>query len=170
MVYGQHGGFPGIRWRMGKRPTGEAEETPVRRTYSTLPLAQLVPAVTRSSFRKRSPAGAELMADWANVVGGRLALATEPRRLSRGQLTIACAGPMAMELQHVAAELIERINTYAGSKLVGRLRFVQDHVAVPPATVPRQRTVAPQPVADLPPGELNDALAALLAAIRSTVA
>ena len=154
---------------MGKRSAAEAEEVPVRRTFSTLPLAQLVPGVTRPAFRKRTPAGAELMAEWPNVVGARLALATEPRRLSRGQLTIACAGPMAMELQHVAAELIERINTYAGTKLVERLRFVQDHVAVPPAALPRRRAVTAEPVAGLPPGDLHDALAGLLAAIRSRV-
>lgn len=152
---------------MGKPEAGAAEAKPLRRTYSTLPLAQLVPGVTRPAFKKRSPAGAELMADWANVVGPRLALATEPRRLTRGQLTIACAGPMAMELQHVAAELIDRINTYAGTKLVERLRFVQDHVATPPAMVPQRRHVAAEPVIGLPAGELNDALAGLLAAIRA---
>ena len=152
---------------MGKPETGSAEARAERRTFTTLPLAQLVPGVTRSAFRKRSPAGAELMADWANVVGARLALETEPRRLTRGQLTIACAGPMAMELQHVAAELMDRINTYAGTKLVERLRFVQDHVAMPPASVPKRRHVAAEPVPGLPPGELNDALAGLLAAIRS---
>jgi hypothetical protein len=152
---------------MGKRDAAQAEVTEVRRTFSTLPLAQLVPGVTRPAFRKRSPAGAELMADWASVVGPRLAAATEPRRLSRGQLTIACAGPMAMELQHVAAELIGRINTYAGSAVVERLRFVQDHVARPAPALPRRPSVAPEPVAGLPEGELNAALSRLQAAIRT---
>jgi hypothetical protein len=151
---------------MGKAEPAAAEARE-RRTYTTLPLAQLVPGVTRPAFKKRSPAGAELMADWANVVGERLALATEPRRLTRGQLTIACSGPMAMELQHVAAELMDRINTYAGTKLVERLRFVQDHVATQPAKVPKQRNVPVEKLAELPPGELNDALAGLLAAIRA---
>jgi hypothetical protein len=154
---------------MGKRAADPAEESTERRTFSTLPLAQLVPGVTRLAFRKRSAAGASLMADWPSVVGPRLALQTEPRRLSRGQLTIACAGPMAMELQHVAGELIERINTYAGATLVERLRFVQDHMALPPATLPRRRQVKTEPVAGMPQGELHDALADLLAAIRSKV-
>jgi hypothetical protein len=139
----------------------------VRRTFSTLPLAQLVPGVTRPAFRKRSPAGAELMADWPNVVGPRLARETEPRRLTRGQLTIACAGPMAMELQHVAAELIDRINTYAGSKVVERLRFVQDHIAPPAPPPPPRKSVPPEPVPGLPEGDLNTALAGLLSALRS---
>jgi hypothetical protein len=152
---------------MGKRPVLTAEEQAERRTFSTLPLAQLVPGVTRPAFRKRSPAGADLLSAWASVVGPRLAEATEPRKLTRGQLTIACAGPMALELQHVAAELIDRINTYAGTRVVERLRFVQDQLT-PPPTRPRLRAVvAAEPVAGLPPGDLNDALAALLATIRS---
>jgi hypothetical protein len=152
---------------MGKRPVLTAEEQAERRTFSTLPLAQLVPGVTRPAFRKRSPAGADLLSAWASVVGPRLAEATEPRKLTRGQLTIACAGPVALELQHVAAELIDRINTYAGTRVVERLRFVQDQLT-PPPTRPRPRAVvAAEPVEGLPPGDLNDALAALLATIRS---
>ena len=152
---------------MAKRPAAELEEQGERRTFVTLPLAQLVPGVTRPAFKKRSPAGADLMSAWASVVGPRLAAETEPRRLTRGQLTIACAGPMALELQHVTAELMERINTYAGTKVVERLRFVQDHVALPPVALKSRKSVAAEPVPGLPPGALNDALSALLSAIRS---
>ncbi|MEJ0046643.1 MAG: DUF721 domain-containing protein [Rhodospirillales bacterium] len=91
-------------------------EGEARRTYVSLPLAQLVPGVTRPAFKKRSPAGASLMADWVAIVGPTLAARTEPRKLSRAQLTIACSGPVAMELQHAAAALIERINTHAGTR------------------------------------------------------
>jgi hypothetical protein len=138
-----------------------------RRTYTALPLAQLVPGLTRAAYKKRSPAGALLMSEWASIVGPKLAAETEPRRLSGGQLTIACAGPVAMELQHLSATLIERINTHAGQKLVERLRFMQDGVASAPKPAAPQHRVAEQPLADLPPGPLNAALARLLASIRS---
>ena len=72
-------------------------------------------------------------------------------------------------MQHVASELIERINTYAGTRIVERLRFVQDHVALAVPALPPRRDIAPEPVAGLPAGELNDALSALLAAIRSQI-
>jgi hypothetical protein len=139
---------------------------PARRSFVTLPLAQLVPAVTRAAFKKRSPAGATLMADWVSIVGPQLALLTEPRRLTRGTLTIACAGPVAMELQHLQGTVLDRINTHAGQKLVERLRFTQDHVATRPAVAPPRRSVAKQPVEGLPDGALADALAGLLQAIR----
>jgi len=150
---------------MAKRELAAVEDDAARRRFVALPLAQLVPGVTRAAFKKRSPAGASLMADWAAVVGPELAARTEPRKLSRGQLTVACAGPVAMELQHVAAALIERINTHAGERLVERLRFTQDYVA-PVAGMKRRRPVAVEKVAELPEGALNDALARLLAAIR----
>ena len=150
---------------MAKRDVKPVEDDAARRRFVALPLAQLVPGLTRAAFKKRSPAGASLMADWASVVGAELASRTEPRKLSRGQLTVACAGPVAMELQHVAAALSERINTHAGEKLVERLRFTQDYVA-PVAGVKRRRRVAVETVEELPEGELNVALARLRAAIR----
>jgi hypothetical protein len=139
---------------------------PPRRSFVTLPLAQLVPAVTRAAFKKRSPAGATLMADWVSIVGPQLALVTEPRRLTRGTLTVACAGPVAMELQHLQGALLDRINTQAGQTLVERLRFTQDHVATRAAAVATRRAVAKQPLDGLPDGALADALAGLLQAIR----
>jgi hypothetical protein len=151
---------------MAKAQTLATEEEP-RRTYMSLPLAQLVPGVTRPAFKKRSPVGASLMADWVSIVGPLLAAQTEPRKLSRGQLTIACTGPVAMELQHAAAALIERINTHAGTGLVERLRFVQDLVAPGALALPRRGTSHPVPLSELPSGELNDALAGLLATIRA---
>ena len=89
-----------------------------RRSYVTRGLAELVPALTRAAYKKKSPAGALLMSEWASIVGPRLALETEPRRLSGTQLTIACSGPVAMELTHLSATLIERINMHAGRRVV----------------------------------------------------
>ncbi len=136
-----------------------------RRAYVARGLAELVPGLTRAAYRKKSPAGALLMSEWAAIVGPRLALETEARRLSGTTLTIACSGPMAMELQHAAGMLIERINTHAGRRLVERLRFVQDVVGGPRVAVPRT-VVAAEPV-DGVEGQLGDALGRLLAAIRS---
>lgn len=130
-----------------------------------LPLSSLVPAITRPAFRKRSPAGAQLLADWGTIVGPALAAVTSPLRLSAGTLTLACAGPVAMELQHLAPELIARINAQLGKVAVERLRFVQQAQADPAA--PRAKAASPpkplpesvtQGLTDLPEGELRQAL------------
>ena len=130
-----------------------------------LPLGSLIPAVTRPAFRKRSPAGAQLLADWAQIVGPALAAVTSPLRLTSGTLTLACAGPVAMELQHLGPELIGRINGQLGRAVVERLRFVQQAPAgAPRPAVPRSARPAriPEGVQDrlgaLPEGELREAL------------
>ena len=133
-----------------------------------LPLAQLVPGVTRAAFAKRSPAGAALMADWVAIVGPRLAGVTQPRRLVRGVLTVSCAGPVAMELAHLQGALIERINTHAGAGVVTGLRFTQDLVVGRGAGVvaPVVREVVVERVEGVE-GELGGALGGLLAAIKT---
>jgi hypothetical protein len=105
------------------------------------------------------------MMDWPAIVGPALAAVTTPHRLSAGGLTIACSGPVAMELQYMAVELIDRINTHLGSRVVHTLRFVQ--APPPPAAAarpgpPRHAVAAAEAaVADLPAGELRNALVAL---------
>ncbi len=144
------------------RPPAAARRVPAPRG-----LSELIPVLTRPAFRKRSPMGAQVMSDWAVIVGPRLAEETLPKKLSAGTLTIACSGPVAMELQHLGPALIERINTHAGGTIVMRLRFLQEAVAPPrPKPLPAARET-PQRLPDLPAGALNDALARLRAAIRS---
>ena len=139
----------------------------VRRFYGPRPLGTLVPRLTRPAFRARGPATAQVMGDWAAIVGPLLASVSAPRRLATGTLTIACAGPVAIELQHYAGELIERVNIHLGSPTVRALRFVQTalpapHPAVPSAPVSLAVTTAAASAVDaLPEGELREALAAL---------
>jgi hypothetical protein len=159
--------------------SGPARVHQERHVYGPRPLGALVPAIARPAFRRRSPAAAQVMADWPAIVGPRLAAITTPRRLSAGRLTLACAGPVAMELQHLAPELIARINTHLGAAVVERLGFTQDiQDAAPPAKPARKPTAetirrADAAVAELPEGELRAALAALGRAVlnaRPTVA
>jgi hypothetical protein len=131
------------------------------------PLGALLPRLTRPAFKRRSPAGATLLADWPAVVGPALAGVTSPRRLSAGTLVIACSGPVAMELTHLAPQLIARINAHLGRLAVERLRFVQQ-AAAPAAAPPRRPgTAAPLPapveaaVAGIGDSGLREALAKL---------
>ena len=137
-----------------------------RHVYGPRPVGALVPAITRPAFRKRAPAAAQVLADWGAIVGPALAAVTAPRRLSAGRLVIACAGPVAMELQHLAPELITRINSYLGQATVTGLGFVQDHLPEsapvgPPAPSPAAEAAAARAVKDMPEGPLKEALAAL---------
>ncbi len=145
-----------------------------RRLYGPRSLGALVPRLTRAVFRASGPATAQVMTDWVAIVGPLLASVSAPRRLVTGTLTIACAGPVAMELQHYAGELIERINVHLGSPTVKALRFVQTAVPAPrPAAPPAPVSVAvaaaaESAVAALPEGELRAALAALGRAVLAS--
>ena len=141
-----------------------------RHVYGPRPLGGLLPAVTRPAFRRRAPAAAQIMADWPAIVGPALAQSAEPRRFSAGTLTLACTGPQALALQHLAPALIERINGHLGTRTVERLRFMQmalPQPAAPPRPPPRPppHTVPEPVIADLPPGELGEALRRLARAI-----
>lgn len=137
------------------------------RAYGPRPLGALLPRLVRPAFRTTGPATAQVLADWAAIVGPLLASVSAPRRLAAGTLTIACSGPVAMELQHYAVALIDRINTHLGSQTVKALRFVQSALpaprpAEPPAPVPPAVIAAAESaVAGLPQGGLRQALEAL---------
>jgi hypothetical protein len=144
-------------------PRGIAAET--RHVYGPRPVAALLPALTRATFRRRAPAAAQVMADWEAIVGPALARVTVPRRLVGGTLTLACAGPIALELQHMTGELITRINVRLGSGTVRALRFEQALTEAPPASLPGPSPAAVEAaeaaVAGLPDGPLRAALASL---------
>jgi len=131
------------------------------------PLGALVPALTRPAFKRKSPAGAQIMADWPALVGPALAAVSQPVRLSSGTLTLACSGPVAMELQHLAPQLAGRINAALGRVAVERFRFVQRALAgMAPRPAPRPAPAAlpahvESALAGIDSPELRDALARL---------
>jgi hypothetical protein len=129
-------------------------------------IGALLPAVTRPAFRSRAAGAAQLMADWPAIVGPALAAVSSPRALNRTTLTLACAGPVALELQHLSGQLAERINAHYGRTMVEQFRFVQS-AATQAAAAARRKTVPAPPVEvpDMKEGALRDALAALGGAV-----
>ena len=124
----------------------------------------LLPAILKPAFRKRAPATAQLLADWPSIMGPAIAAVSVPRKLSAGSLSIACSGPIAMELQHLAPQILQRINAHFGQNLVLRLKFVADlaaSVAIIRRVPPRALAAAEAAVADMPDSRLRAALIGL---------
>ena len=165
---GRHGGSMANDAADGKPrpPVGQTGSQPgsraqARHVYGPRALASLLPPIVRPAFKARSPAAAQVMADWPALVGPQLAAMAAPRRMSGGTLTLAANGPAALELQHLLPQLIARINGALGCRLVERVRFVQHDPAAGVAALP-PRAADPAPVAvALPDGPLHDALARL---------
>ena len=138
-----------------------------RHVWGPRAVGGLVAGLTRPAFRRRSPATAQILADWATIVGPALGAVTVPKRLSGTTLTLACSGPIAMELQHMSVELLARINGHLGRVAVERFRFVQDTLVQPaPLPTPSSPPEPPPAIPGLPQGALHDALAKLGQAVR----
>ncbi|AOX17827.1 DUF721 domain-containing protein [Kozakia baliensis] len=158
--------------------TAAQEQNWESRSFVARSIGTIIPKVTQPVFRKHTAPAIRLILDWPEIVGPYLARETEPRRLSAGTLTIACSGPMAMELQHLAPQLIERINTHCGPlrkgrdlrfgegpELVKRLRIVQD------ASVVSERPVTrPTPTAVDVPGVEQEGLRDVLGRLGGHIA
>ncbi|OYV56734.1 MAG: hypothetical protein B7Z76_05070 [Acidiphilium sp. 20-67-58] len=102
-----------------------------------------------------------LIADWPDIAGPDIASRSQPTKFAAGTLTLGCAGPDALALQHLAPVLIGKINLALGGAPVQRLRFTDMTVPAPiRRAAPASVTQAPPP-AGLPDGDLGDALARL---------
>jgi hypothetical protein len=137
------------------------------RNYAPRGIAALLAPVIRPAFRRRAPAAAHLLADWDSLSGPELSTLASPVKFAGGTLTLACAGPAALELQHVAPQIIARLNQAIGQTMVERLRFIQK----PPTAAPPQPTTLPRTPRslpkNLPEGPLGEALAKLYQCLKS---
>jgi len=92
----------------------------------------LVGALTKKALGKRGFASAAIITDWATIVGPDLARHTRPQKLTfpkgkrdGGTVHILTSGPMALQLQHLAPMVIDRINSFFGYGAVSEIRLVQ---------------------------------------------
>lgn len=94
-------------------------------------LPELLGRLLDPAARRRGLAETRLLTDWPLVVGPQLAPGCQPVRLAGasdgggGVLTVHVGGAQALELQHSAPQLIERINGFFGYPAVTRLRLIQ---------------------------------------------
>ncbi len=112
---------------------------PRRKTWSQ-PLADLVAPCLTPTLAKYGFSEADLLLFWPEIVGERLASRCEPLRLQWAKraagrevpepatLIVLVEGAFAIELQHQAAIVIERVNTHFGWRCVGRLALRQGPV------------------------------------------
>ena len=125
-----------------------------RKARGLLHIGTALPQAAGPALRRRGVIYARLVTEWCDIFRGDLiANGTQPERLvfPRGQkggtLHIRVAsGALALELQHLAPQLIERLNQYLGKPLIAELRFRQGPILRRP-----RPHVAPKP--ELPPAD-----------------
>lgn len=112
---------------------------------------------------------ARLKAEWTAIVGPDIAAATWPETLVRGTLRLRVAPAKALELQHRAPLVIERVNLFFGREAITRLALMQGPLPLdapirrPPARPLRAAEAAAldDQLAGVGNPELRDALARL---------
>src|ERR1700756_2697816 len=128
------------------------------KTYAR-PLADLVRRTLADTFARQGFASTELVTHWDDIVSAEIAAHCEPIRLQwpRGghvdapepaTLVLRVEGPIAIEIQHLAPVILERVNRFFGWRAGGGLLLRQ----APP--VPRGRPTRKQRHA-LPPRSIS---------------
>ena len=144
-----------IRERKGSRDSEMArdrdDKDSHRRRGGLRPLAVTLPKVTRKALGRRGLAEGSLMTEWPEIVGEALAARClplklsfhDPKRRAEGTLTLQVESAWTLELQHLAPQLIERINQTLGYAAVSRLAFRQGPLPGRPAQEPPRDPAVP---------------------------
>jgi hypothetical protein len=107
-----------------------AIDEPMRRGGGLRRMPDLLGRILDPAARRRGLAEARLLTEWPTIVGPGLAARSQPVRLSHGRdregvLSLHVAGTAALELQHSAPQVLERINGFFGYPAVARLHLIQ---------------------------------------------
>ena len=99
-------------------------------------LRDLAGKIVGESFRRQGFASAELVTRWSEIAGADIAALSEPVKIQwqraaagddpePGTLVLRVEGPAAIEIQHAANLICERVNQFLGWRAVGRLALRQ---------------------------------------------
>ncbi len=107
-----------------QRPTDRPRGGEARR------IADLVPAIGDTAFRKFGFVQSAILTRWPEIVGPRLARVTRPESLrfphgkkADGMLSIGVVGAHGPIVQHASADIIARVNRFFGYNAVARVRL-----------------------------------------------
>lgn len=147
------------------------------------PLAELTGATLSGAFKAQGFANTEILSRWGDIVGPKVAAHCEPIKINwprpigedlpePATLVLRVEGPAALEIQHLSALILERVNRFFGWQAIGRISLRQAPLRRRAAP---KRPAAPDPAVmahiaeSLPQVEdesLREALARLGAAIK----
>lgn len=160
---------------MAKPPKSPPPTAAPARRKRAEPVAALLPDVGGVAFRRFGFAQGALIGRWAEVVGPVYARWSVPESIrfprgakGDGTLTIRVEGPFSVQLQHVAPQIIERVNRVFGHAAVARIRLVQGEVPKPaerPVPAPRAAVSPSANLKAVSDDSLRQALASLAEAL-----
>ena len=149
------------------------------------PLGEVARSYLAETFARQGFASTEIIARWAEIAGPEIAAHSEPMKINwprqsddgadqpePATLMLRVEGPAAIEIQHLSAVILERVNRFFGWPAIGRIALRQA-----PLMRRRAPTAPPPPDAEAVQAEtkrlsgiadedLRDALARLGAAVK----
>lgn len=144
-------------------------------------LSDLMPEIGRAAFRRFGFVQSSVVSRWPEIVGSRYADVSLPEsirfpqgRKDGGTLNLLVSGAHATLMQHIAPEIIERVNRFFGYNAISQIKFRQGTLAPPPrhdpvpASLPMLKPVPlhlGDGLRDIGDPELNRVLASLAAKI-----
>jgi len=146
------------------------------------PLSELLSATLNDVVKAQGFASTEIISRWADIVGPEIGAHSEPLKISwpravgdvapePATLVLRVEGPAALEIQHLSAVILERVNRFFGWQAIGRIALRQ--APLRQRAQPAQRAPDPameariaETLPDVKDENLRQALARLGAAIK----
>jgi hypothetical protein len=147
------------------------------------PLSDLLGATLSGAFKQQGFASSEILARWADIVGPEIAVHCEPMKINwprpvgeetpdPATLVLRVEGPAALEIQHMSAVILERVNRFFGWQAIGRIALRQaplrrrESRRRPPPPDPAEMVRLAENMPQVEDEDLRLALARLGAAIK----
>jgi hypothetical protein len=154
------------------------------------PLAEFLDACLSPSLAAQGFATSDIIMAWPEIVGGRLAAFTQPLKIEwkrkaphadpetrpePATLVVRVESAFALELQHMAPTVIDRVNTYYGWRCIGKIvlkqgpvRRVEARKPPPPVLTPEDKAKVSSAIGGIEEEGLKAALDRLGQAIVSS--
>jgi hypothetical protein len=152
--------------RKPHRPFAAPQAIRGRPGVSARTIGALTPRLTKTAFQKFGFATAQLVTDWPQIVGDRLAKTTAPDKIrwprrpgdpSAGEtaepangspragatLVLRVEPALALDVQYQSRLILDRINAHFGYRAVAELRIVQGPVDTPTQWQAEQASARP---------------------------
>ncbi len=122
----------------GKERPGTTSRSDRPRGGIARPIAELMPEIGRTAFRRFGFVQSSVVTRWPEIVGARHARACAPESIRfppgekcDGILQLVVSPAHAPLIQHVVPEIIERVNRFFGYRAVARVKLRQGEVNPP---------------------------------------